>query len=77
MLGIGAQEWLVLIAVALFGAFWLWMLIDALIHESAPARRLFWVALIFLTSFPGALLYALLPQGRRGRHGASSGPNRL
>ncbi|OYW17133.1 MAG: hypothetical protein B7Z55_13150, partial [Planctomycetales bacterium 12-60-4] len=41
----------------LYGGFWLWMLIDCIIREP---DRFFWVWLLIVVPFPGAIVYAVV-----------------
>jgi len=42
---------------ALYYAFWLWMLIDCIVREP---DRFFWIWLLVVASFPGAIVYAIV-----------------
>lgn len=48
---------MILLPLAIF-AFWMWMLIDALVHDYP--NKLTWIAVIFFTHIFGALFYYFL-----------------
>jgi hypothetical protein len=45
--------------------FWIWMLIDALIHEPTTGEKLLWFLVIFFLHFIGALIYFVLRKSPR------------
>ena len=45
--------------------FWIWMLIDALIHERTAVEKLLWFLVIFLLHFIGALIYYVVRKSPR------------
>ncbi len=64
--GLGAME---LIIALVLGAFWLWMLIDALTNTALDSTmKLVWVLVIFFLPFVGAIVYFFV--GRKGRTSA-------
>ena len=55
-----------LIVALLVGAFWLWMLIDALTNRALDSTmKIVWALVIFFFPFLGALIYLFV--GRKGR----------
>ncbi len=48
-------------------AFWLWMLIDALVNERTTEQKLLWFLVIFFLSFLGALIYFAVRKVGRAR----------
>lgn len=57
MLGLGFFE-LALVAFILGGfAFWLWMIVDCISHETDPATKIAWLLVILLANVLGAPLY--------------------
>ncbi|MCP5534912.1 MAG: PLDc N-terminal domain-containing protein [Akkermansiaceae bacterium] len=63
-----------LVVIALIGffflslAFWIWMLVDCIIHEPAEGNeKLTWVIIIALTGAIGALIYLLARRPTRKR----------
>jgi len=49
--------WLLLAAMAtMYSAFWLWMMIDCVLREP---DRFFWIWLLVIAPFPGAIVYAV------------------
>ncbi|WP_425396287.1 PLD nuclease N-terminal domain-containing protein [Aeoliella sp.] len=63
--GLGCIGVLVLLSLA-GGVFWLWMLIECLTKEPSEGNdKLVWGLVIFLGSFPGALLYYFLRRNER------------
>jgi len=66
-LGLGLFFMLIIIALnlALF-AFWIWMLIDCLTHESSEGNdKIIWVLVIVLLNFIGALIYFFVRRNAR------------
>ncbi len=58
-----------LIIALVLGAFWLWMLIDALTNTALDSTmKLVWVLVIFFLPFVGAIVYFFV--GRKGRTSA-------
>jgi Phospholipase_D-nuclease N-terminal len=58
---------LLLILLSLLATiFWIWMLIDALIHEPTTGEKLLWFLVIFFLHFIGALIYYVLRKSPRG-----------
>ncbi len=47
------------------GAFWLWMLIDAVASPMDSGSKVLWVLLIVFLAFLGALAYAVMGRGSR------------
>ena len=45
--------------------FWLWMLIDALLHEPTPMEKLLWFCVIFFLHLLGAIIYFVVRRGHR------------
>jgi hypothetical protein len=57
----GPIHWVLLVVTV----FWLWMLIDALIHEPTTNEKLLWFLVIFVLNFIGALIYLFVRRLRR------------
>ncbi len=69
----GLGLWFLLIAALGFAMtiFWLWMLVDCLMHEPSQGNdKLIWALVILLTNWIGALVYFFV---RRPRRKAASG----
>jgi hypothetical protein len=56
---------LLVILGLLASLFWLWMLIDALLHEPSGTEKIIWVLVIFFLHFLGALLYFFIRKSHR------------
>jgi hypothetical protein len=66
MMDIGPVEWLIVLAVLLGSAVWIWALFDCLLHDPAHDNtKLIWIILIFFTHVVGAVLYLLLRRPQR------------
>jgi len=48
-----------LIGLMIF-AFWLWMLVDAVVSDSSPGEKVVWVLVIVFLGILGALIYAVM-----------------
>jgi len=65
-------QFLFFLGFMLFGAgafaFWIWMLVDCLKHESSEGNdKLVWALVIVLTNWIGALIYFFVRRGERRR----------
>ena len=50
-------------------AFWIWMLVDCLTHESSEGNdKLTWMLVIVLTNWIGALIYFIVRRSERRRN---------
>lgn len=56
MFGWGMPELLLIISV-FFSIFWIWMLIDAAIHERDATDKIIWVLIVLFLHFIGAVVY--------------------
>ena len=70
--GLIAIQLILFIGMMVFGliamAFWIWMLIDCLKHESSEGNdKLIWVLVIVLTNWIGALIYFFVRRPERKR----------
>ena len=70
--GIIAIQLILFFGMMVFGliamAFWIWMLIDCLKHESSEGNdKLIWVLVIVLTNWIGALIYFFVRRPERKR----------
>jgi hypothetical protein len=45
--------------------FWIWMIVDALLHEPTPVEKLLWFLVIFFLHFIGALIYFFVRHRQR------------
>jgi Phospholipase_D-nuclease N-terminal len=61
-LGLMCLFWVLAIAASVF---WLWMLIDALLHEPTTNEKILWFLVIFFLHLLGALIYFFVR--KRGR----------
>jgi len=61
-LGLMCVFWVLAIAASVF---WLWMLIDALMHEPTTNEKILWFLVIFFLHLLGALIYFFVR--KRGR----------
>jgi len=61
-LGIMCVVWVLGIAASVF---WLWMLIDALMHEPTTNEKILWFLVIFFLHVLGAIIYFFVR--KRGR----------
>ena len=48
-------------------AFWLWMLVDALINEPDTNQKILWFLVIFFLHFIGAIVYFVVRKGANKR----------
>ena len=55
------------IMAILASLFWVWMLIDALVNETAPLDKLVWFLVIFFLHLLGALIYFFVRRSNRGK----------
>jgi hypothetical protein len=53
--------WFYMIAASMF---WLWMLLEALVHEPSANRRVLWFLLILFLHVIGALIYFFVRRSR-------------
>jgi hypothetical protein len=63
--GLGALAcfiWLISLAATVF---WLWMLIDALLHEPSTNEKILWFLVIFFLHIIGALIYYFIRKRSR------------
>jgi len=44
-------------------AFWLWMLVDALMNETDTNQKILWFLVIFFLHFIGAIVYFVVRKG--------------
>jgi hypothetical protein len=58
----------------LYGAFWLWMLIDCIAHEEDKSERVTWAIFIVLLGFLFAPLYYFLRRRPRKKSEATIQP---
>lgn len=70
--GVIAIQLILFIGMMVFGliamAFWIWMLVDCLKHESSKGNdKLIWVLVIVLTNWIGALIYFFVRRPERKR----------
>lgn len=56
MFGWGMPELLLIISI-FFSIFWIWMLIDAAIHERDTTDKIIWVLIVLFLHFIGAVVY--------------------
>jgi len=47
-------------------AFWIWMLIDALLYERTTEEKLLWFLVVFLLHIIGAIIYFAVRKSGRG-----------
>ena len=68
---LGVPELILLGSFAIVGViasiFWIWMLIDAAMHEKDSTDKLVWVLIILFTHFIGAVIYFILRRVPRMR----------
>ena len=62
--GLMCVFWIIALAASIF---WIWMLVDALIHEPTTNDKLLWFLVIFFLHFIGALIYLVVRRSQRPR----------
>ncbi|HKF57480.1 MAG TPA: PLDc N-terminal domain-containing protein [Blastocatellia bacterium] len=62
---------LLLFALILLPAFWIWMIIDCAVKEPPGPDKIVWILIILLGNAIGAAIYFVVRRGRRG-HGPIS-----
>ena len=62
----GGAELLILLVMLLATAFWAWMLVDCALNQSLQGNnKVFWVIVVALTFWLGALLYFFIRRAQR------------
>ena len=56
--------WIVGVAATIF---WIWMLVDVLVHERATEEKILWFLVVFFLQFIGALIYFIVRRAGRTR----------
>jgi hypothetical protein len=65
--GFAAVFIIIVVFALLASAFWLWMLVDALVNERDPNQKLLWFLVIFFLHFIGAIIYFVVRRAGRMR----------
>jgi hypothetical protein len=65
--GMAAFMIVVWILALIATAFWLWMLIDAVVNEPTTEEKILWFLVVFFLSFIGALIYFFVRRSGRSR----------
>lgn len=71
LVGLGIIELLLVILLLGGFAFWLWMIVDCISHETDTGNKIAWLLVILLANVLGAPLYFFVRKLTRVRH---SGP---